>query len=511
MAKDVNIHVKTTGADQTKQELKGVGRSAQEVGNDVQVMGEKSQTGSHRFVDGIQKIIGPLGFMAVLGIVGKVAAGISSFFDTLKKRCDEAVQKLSEVRASFADLFEAMNAIDEKSRMQRSIEAAELLKETRVPQNLGIPVITEYTRQFRPAVERGQITEQQYQEGLRGMLGYAARHGGETTPELITLMGGLGMVTPQQQGALRRQITELSGKTGLTDKDIIEMFGRAMPTIKAMGWSPEQALSTIGVVAAGEISRAKLALPAATLEALMTPQVTELQEKYGISQGIARDPRALFAQIALKSQKMDRQAMLDMLQDIYGSAAPGIYKLITSPQQDIAKALAAAGGPAGVAAETAEEAKSRETLERLQAQTNALILLDTLNRTNKEIYESIIRRIGSSKREEYRLKQPIRQWIREQIIKVEEEEKETAAMRAWWESLSREEQNRILEEKKSVIKAWESMPPQQRYEPLNRLEAPQPQPNITYHNEYHHDIIYNPFAGTASDREIGPRANRDFK
>jgi len=528
MSKDVNIHVKTTGVQQTTDDLKNVGRSAEQVGGNVQSMGEKSQTGSHRFIDGIQKIIGSLGFMAVLGIVGKVAGAISSFFDTLKKRCDEAVQKVSEVRAAFTDLFEVMNAFDEKSRRQVSQETVELLKETSVSSKVGVPIITEYARQFRPAIEQGKITEEQYQQGLRDMLGYGERHGQEATPELITLMGGMGMMMPEQQGAFRRQITELSGQAGMEDKDVIEMLGRSMPTIKAMKWTPEQALSVIGVVAQGEIGRVKTTLPAATLEALVNPNTTDLKKKYGISPETAQDAQSLFNQVALKSQKMNEQAKLEMLQGIYGAAAPGISKLIASPQGDLIEALRNAAGPEGEQVEAAEEASSRQTSERVQAQTDAQLMLEKLKVTTPPIeYAKRVRELGEARRNYYRIKEPIRQALREKILS-DSEEKAQAAMRTWWESLSKDEQKKILETYGSNKTYWESLSPEEQYNRLQNIDKPRysqspyggpqqisntqsaqspsmPQ-SLTIH--YHNDMIYTPIVG---DSVIGPIADRDFK
>jgi len=512
MSKDVNIHVKTTGVPETADDLKAVGRSAEHVGDSVQTMGDKAQSGSSRFINGIKNIIGPLGFMAVLSIVGKAAGAISSFFDTLKNRCDEAVQKVSEVRAAFATLFEVMNAFDEKSKKQVSKETAELLKETSVSAKIGVPIIAEYARQFKPAVEQGEITDKQYQQGLRDMLGYGERHGQEATPELITLMGGMGMTTPEQQGAFRRQITGLSGKTGLEDKDVIETLGRSMPTIKAMNWSPEQALSVVGTVAQGEIGRAKTTLPAATLEALVNPNTADLKKKYGISPESASDAQSLFNQVALKSQNMNGQAKLEMLQGIYGAAAPGISKLIASPQGELIESLRQAAGPKGEQAEAVEEAGSRSTMERINAQKDAQLMLEKLkNSTPPMEYKKRVREIGEEKREAYRIKQPLRQKLREAVLS-DSEEKESAAMRSWWESLSKEEQETILNTYKSNKSYWDSRTPEEQYNMLldedNNAQSAKSSPGpSTVNIHYSNDMHFHP--STAQIDLV--RTDRDFK
>lgn len=105
MAKDVNIHVKTKGADGTKRNLDSVGRSAQKVGTDTKGMGKKARHGSNMFVEGLKKIAGPIGFIAVLAVVARTAMKITQFFDNIKTRCDEAVRNLQQVRGAFEDLF----------------------------------------------------------------------------------------------------------------------------------------------------------------------------------------------------------------------------------------------------------------------------------------------------------------------------------------------------------------------------------------------------------------------
>ena len=220
MAKEVNIHVKTTGTGQVQQDLQQVTQSANKVSENVEQMGSRSSRALEWFASGIKSLAGPLGFAALAMAVSNVAGKISQFFSDLKNRCDEAVSKLQNLRKGFEGVFEAMDAFNEKSRKQVTKETTELLRKTSVTPEIGLPVIEQYARQFR-----GKLAPEQYQQGLGGMLGYAARHGGTATPELITLMGGLGMTTPEQQGAFRRQIGAVSKTSGLTEEDIINVAG----------------------------------------------------------------------------------------------------------------------------------------------------------------------------------------------------------------------------------------------------------------------------------------------
>ncbi len=538
MAKDINIHTKVTGTQQAKQQLDSVGDSAQKVGTSTEQMGTKASRASGKVSTALQKLAGTMGFMAIVMAVATAAAKIAKFFDDLKTRCDEAVRNVQGIRKEFADLFEAMDAFDERSRQQVMKETAALLKETSVSKEIGLPIINAYTRQFRGMVESGQLTEEQYGKGLREMLGYGERHGGAATTELITLMAGWGMTTPEQQGAFRRQIAAGAAASGLTDAELIEALGRGMPTVKAMGWTPAQAVETVATLAAGEVGRQKTGLPATTLQALLAPQTSNIA-KYGISEEIAQDPQQLLMQLQLMREKMDQQAFTKMLTDIYGTtAAAGVSKLLTAPRKGISKTLEQAAGAEGAKLEQEEERRSRETQERRDARAKAAAMEEDLDVKITEQYEEDIREIGEAKRRTFRRRRPIRQWIREHYIPKwpvpEEQQKEEAAFRAWYENLTSEEK-KAIPYFGGYRGYWERMTPQQRYEILTRTKpevirseqeqvtgpttaaeviqgeqeqvtGPTTAAAVHHHTHYHHDTIYTPVVG---DRQTGPRFSQD--
>jgi hypothetical protein len=155
-------------------------------------MGEKAKLGGSKVLTALKGLIGPIGFMAIAMAVASAAAKVAKFFDTIKQRCDEAVQQVQEIRAAYDSLFEAMDAFDEKSRQAVTKTTERLLQETGVTREIGLPVVDAYTRQFKSLVEEGRISQEQYTRGLKEMLGYAARHGGEATKDLIMIMSGWG-------------------------------------------------------------------------------------------------------------------------------------------------------------------------------------------------------------------------------------------------------------------------------------------------------------------------------
>jgi hypothetical protein len=534
MAKDINIHVKTTGTQQVQQDLQQVTQGANKFSENVEQMGSRSSRALEWFASGIKSLAGPLGFAALVMAIANVAGKISQFFSDLKNRCDEAVTNLQNLRKSFEGIFEAMDAFDEKSRKQVTKETTELLRKTSVTPEIGLPVIEQYARQFR-----GKVPPEQYQKGLEGMLGYAARHGGVATPELITLMSGFGMTTPEQQGTFRRQIGAVSKVSGLNEESIITALGRASPTATAMGWKPEEMLNYIGTIAAGEVGRKQMTLPSTTLDALVNPQLGNLKD-YRILPRQAQDPAQLLALIAARRGKMSEQAFGRMLSDIYGKdAAAGVLKLIKTPGGIMGGAIQEAATPQAAAAEITEEIASRGTMERIAAQTQAVKSKLEQNRTDNEFYQKQIRDIGEVAQKELQIRHQKFEKFRE-FITPESKEKEGAAFILWLTQLSDEEKQRILKETKAPPYAitpdmkryfqfkqyYQGLTPKQQYEGLDTSDmnlignvGPSPiqesqgitGPTVINNIEYHHDTNYYPISGSAGDRDIGPRADRSLK
>ncbi|MFZ0035634.1 MAG: hypothetical protein WAK60_11690 [Sedimentisphaerales bacterium] len=505
MAKEVNIHVKTTGTSETKQQIDDVARSTEE-------MGAKTSRAAGWMKSAFEVISG----VAILTAIATTARKISEFFDNIKTRADEAVRSTQELRAAYKDLFEALNAFDEKSRKTITKETELLLQKTATPQALGLPIINAYTRQFQGLLGAGQITQGQYDQGLKEMLGWGVRHGREATPELISIMAGWGMNTPGQQGEFRRMISAASQKAGLTEEDMIEALSRGMPTIKALGWTPQQSLEDIATLAQGEVGRKKTMMPAAVLQALITPQLSETQ-KMRIPKEIAEDPQQLLAYLGTKRGQMSQKLFLRTLVNIYGGeAAPGVFKLLEAPGGDISETLKQAAGPEGINAEIADERARKTTLESLQAATESKANLIRLPATTAEEYMEKIRKIGAEYQAKERIRHPWLQAIRdiyfpgvgERVLRVDvpvEEQKENAAYQAWYENLTSEEKNQVPWFK-GYHDVWNEKTPQQQYRDLMQIDAA---PTIHHHNE--NIIIFNPVVGSGEDRGIGPRIPLSIK
>jgi hypothetical protein len=328
-----------------------------------------------------------------------------------------------------------------------------------------------------------------------------------------------------------------------------------------MGWKPEETLKYIGIVAAGEEGRKQLSLPGAVLEALVNPQMANLKD-YRIFPKQAEDPAKLLAIVAAKRGKMTEQAFGRMLKDIYGTEGGiGISKLLATPGGEMAAAIKEAATPQAAAAEMADEETSRKTMERIGAQTQAVRMGIQQDVTQKENYQKQIRDIGADAQENLQRRHPYLQWISEHIspsgiglgvipeylisnFKSEATKKEDAGFMRWMRNLSPEEKTRILNETEApsfvgpiplistgskqlfqLKNHFKALPVKQQYEELItgsedlgstfNVGPAQQSERITqlstvnnFHTEYHADTIYYPVAGTAADRDIGPRAER---
>jgi hypothetical protein len=514
MSKDVNIHIKTPGARESKERLDGVARSTEKVGGDVEKMGAKAKTSGNWFTQAVGKMIGPMGLAAVAGAAAATALKVAKFFDGIKKQSDEAVRNLQNVRVAFDDLFEAYGAFDEKSREAATKSTADLLQKTAVPAGAGLPIINAYSRQFKGKVESGELTQAQYQQGLEGMLGYGQRHGGSATSDLVQIMAGWGMTTPGQQGEFRRMIAAGAAKSGLTDAEMIGALSRGMPTIKALGWTPQEAVESIGALAAGEAGRKKMSLPGTTIQALGAPQAANF-EKYGIPEQLAEDPRQLLLHIQNMRATMGQDEYYRMLTKIYGAeGAAGVHKLVSADRGEISTALEQAAGPEGIAAELAEERDRMGTLESRDARTKAVVLQQALNLTEGEKYMEDVREIGAAHQKLRGIRKPIREGLRRFTFLTDTSEWENAAFLLWKESLSDEELAAINERPglrvggdpaSPVYEHWRQMSPQQKYESLTDPQGSGGGGPTVNHN-YHNEIIYNPVVG---DPNVGPRVGAD--
>lgn len=331
MAKDreLNIHVKVPGVEQAKTDLDKLAQSADNLGAVVDQSTKKQsqsikntavETGllGNAFNLAKSHLGGLVTGMIAFGAI-KIGRAVIDFFDDLIKKQEEAINKAESVRNRYKNLFEISGQFTEQGRRQTIQETEKLLQETGTSSAVGLPAIEEYTRQFKD-----QMKPDEYQSGIRQVLGYTARHGGEAMPDLIQLMRGYEMNTPAQQGEFMRTISAAAKQSGMTDSEMINLLGKSAPSSKAMGMSPNQTLSLLSSLAEGEIGRNKTMMPASTIDAMASPQSDALK-KYHIT---GKTPAEVYMETQQKAMSMSPQDRYAMLQDIYGGSAKGVSKLM---------------------------------------------------------------------------------------------------------------------------------------------------------------------------------------
>jgi hypothetical protein len=457
MAKDINIHLKVKDSEEARRLLDGFSQDVQKIGGSVEQMGSKTSAASNFLGSFASRLTG------LFTLTGIVAAGVkvAQFFDTIKTRSDEAVRNLENVRKGFEGLFEAMGAVDEKSRQGIMSKSAGLMKETGTTAGVEIPIETAYAKAYKGQVESGQISQQQYDTGLKGMLNWGALHPGTAATELIKMMPGWGMNTPEQQGGFSRMVSAAAEKSGLQEADIVEALSRSQSSAMMMGWTPKETLNAIAVIASGESGRQKTTMPAQAIEALGAPQIPDaakLGELFGIKSErqqkmfgkklAAQTPQDLNESVRQVTANMAPLDRTKFLTAFYGGSAKAVSKYWTAGP-DYA-GLEQAAGPAGAATSQEQQFKRMETDEAKNAQKDAEILLIKSRKTRTQKEMERIREIGDEAHKEFQITEPGIQTPRDILLGMEGE-KEDAAMRKWIYSLSPEKRAEIIKNYKGNL------------------------------------------------------------
>jgi hypothetical protein len=478
--KDINIHVKTPGAPEAKQQLDKTAEGIQNVGASVGGATTKATAASSAFSKFLDIFTGAAILAALKGVV--------SFFDNMMAKADQAIGKAGEVRKAYEGLFETFGAFDEKSRKEVIKKTEQLLIQSGASAEAGYPTIEAYDRQFKDVMPKAE-----YDAGLQNALSYAARHGGAATPELISLMRGMEINTASGQSAFMRQVSAGSGASGLTDEDIINALGRGAPTIRAMGWSPERALSSVLLLAQGETGRNKASLPATTLEALSSPNI-ENAKKLGFSGDALSDFNLLYQEVSKKTQSMPQDKSVDMIRGIYGEgAAKGVYKLAKNNPAVFNALLQTAAGPAGAAADRAEQESYMQTMEA-QANQSAARARQIKTQIDSGAQKAAeVRKQGQASIEASAVKHPVRQDVLDKLFWLFPSiEKEIGAYKEWEGTLTPEQRKDIQQRIEKIHKElpsgsyypfqpaeqefWFRMSPEERYDSLIKNPGTLPAP-----------------------------------
>jgi len=525
MAKDVNIHIKATGGPEAKQQLEGVAQGAQKVGSGVQDMGSKALIGSGWVQKALSFLAGPAGFAAIATALAAGAIKVAHFFDEIKTRSDEAVRDVQKIRSAFIELFATMDEFSEKGRQALTLETLTLFQKTAITKEEGLPVVTAYARAFQPFQKRGEITKPQYEQGLEETLRYAGRQGAGAVPEMISLMAGWGMITPQEQGAFRRRVSEASKAAGLTEEELVGALGRGMPAIEALGWTPEQAIiETAKIASTQRTPRQRANMPGMIFEAIMNPQIPKEIEKK-IPKEIQKNPALLLNWIQQRQATMPQKDYLNLLTDVYGAGpALGFYSWFTAPETGLGRIVPEAAGPAGAAREDIEERLRQETSEAITARAKVATEISKIKRqTTEREMRTEVRKRGIETEERLMEEAPIRRGLEKLLTAEKAEVIQEAAAAEWWDNLPPEEKEKFeveyrrryplkvirLKKYSTAYWKWKQMTTKQRYEALTPEEANDQPATIINNFNQSHNFNFNPVVGNRADL-MGPRVPKNI-
>lgn len=193
--------------------------------------------------------------------------------DDQKRHSDDAVRDYINLRKEFADMFESLEIYDEKGRNDAMRESLQLLQETGVTMEIGLPIITAYTREFK-----GKMPQSQYEQGIKEMLGWGAMHPSADTAELINIMALWNMITYKEQGEFRRMIVAGAKYVNMSVGNFVKALSYSFSTAKIMNWTPQQTIEAIMKITKGEPEKQQLPMVIETMSALQNPQLPNESE-----------------------------------------------------------------------------------------------------------------------------------------------------------------------------------------------------------------------------------------
>jgi hypothetical protein len=536
MAKDVNIHVKTTGTKQAAQDMtdfyaamrdadKDIAAGLKGTGNAAEEMGVKSSRAVGWLKEAFTALVGPLGIAAGVGLAVAAVRKIISAFDDMKRASAEAVQELANQQRAAASFFESVNAYSGPQRKVALAQARGVQAATGLPFESSMKLLEAQQRTF------GEINPQSTEQ----FAAYWKLHAGEQTGDLIRWMGASGIKTPEQQGQIMRMIGAVANKGNLKDEDIITALSNKGERLRYMGWSPEETITNIGKALSGlsgtESSKAMRGL-LESFEGFDEAKAREMRAP----PDVASNEQARFEWLKSKAQTMAPEKRAAFIRQAFGpAAAPYITKMLFEPTSpELQQAIDYAKSPQAAAESVKQAADYRETAEGTLERARGGAGIIGLNVTNEQQQKAALREYGKAYYESLQAKNPLeylrltRLGIEEKIGIGTETFYERAAIELWrtqhpattrtamgrngawgpvpvtepqsWDTISLKERLSDIEQAANQIN-----------QPSITEQPPQRNGNTIINTHYHNETVYNPVAGNAADRDIGPRAGRDFK
>ncbi len=502
--KNINIHVKTPGARQAKEQLDGVGRSAHKTGDSVENATAKSKRGSRGFIGNLAGMA--VAFTAVAVAAVGAARKVITAIDEMVKASDAAVKALASQQKAAADYFEAMDAYTPKSRKDALAQARTFQQKTGLGFDESKLLLESYKRTFKyidkPAAEQ--------------LAGYWQLHGGGSTPAVVRWLGASDVTDSSRQGQILRMISQTATQTGLRDEEVIQGLTQYSTEFRQFGWGPEETIENVGKVMSGLSGREARRAVSGLVEGLKT-----FTEEKAIEAGLPKDKAALPQKridwVSEHMQSLPLQDRNKFMQDAFGKTyATYVTKWMTGEvSPEARRAMDYVRTEAAAEEERQRVLGVRSTAESVLAQAEGIsgkLGYDVEQRKN---YDAAIRQVGQGYLEYLKRKHPARyHWVKIKAV-GSEEEKRIAAYQLWVDSLSEEEKQPLrrpgVADYVPFWEEWGSYGGPEKIEQLGRasdriLEGGNSQEPPVINNHYHNDIIYNPRTG---DPEAGQRFSQD--
>jgi hypothetical protein len=498
MAKDVNIHIKTQGAEQTKQDLNQVAQATEE-------MGAKSSRAAGWIKEVFTALVGPLGVSAVVGLAVSGFRYYIAALEDMKNASANAVRDLADKQRAAKDFFEVMDAYSSKDRKAALNQVFDVQTKYGLSYEASKQLLTTQQRTF------GEINPQSTEQ----FAPYWQFHG-QATGDLIRWMGESGIKTPEYQGQIMRMISAVSKQKHLSDEELIGALTSQGEKFRYLGWSPEQTIENLGkILVPNEGTRGIMRLFTA-MESFTPDKALEMHA----SPAVANDERARWEFLQNKAAAMSPEKRNELLAKQFGMSSPAIRKLLFEPTSpELQKAIDYAVSPEAAAEARRHLAEYQKTTEGEQEIGTGISGKIKAKLPPVETLKTTLRDIGKAYLADLQYKDRFQYEKITWMNMGENREVEAAAVHLWFQTLSEAEKKSYIQmtEKDIGWGHYEKFPEQaaryqfEKFSPEEQLQKVEQAAHTN--NDFHveHNMNYYPIAGTAADRDIGPRVGRDFK
>jgi hypothetical protein len=516
MAKDINIHIKAPGAEETKQQLDQVGEGAQKLGQKVS---QGAKTGS----GGMDQL-------------GESAKKTGSVFGTLKESIGTWLSKLAVVATIIKAITLAIQiqkqAIEEHARI-----VAEQQKELLNLQYVGEfykehPAARKEVAAYAEAGRRpfgevakayyalettgGALTEQQKRDIMKEALELGRQLPGTELKPIIELFSTYVRETQEKDiNIVQNVIKQTLTQARVSPLEVAQYFPEFLPTAIAGGLTGPQAAG-LWAYTTGKMKEPRKATSALqnifmALEGKGTPESQELLKRLGVTSQMdffEKLGRLSTAEQAGKFGLVEAESLAS------GESAVLLLSMLRTPQammRTMGAVTSVARPDIDLVKRQLEEHLGTDTIARLEEDVRQIeIAIENAKGADVRVlkwrkvikeYELAERQAGTS---EYMI--AFRKGVLEQMSGL------GVSPDIAWKYLTpiNPQARERLKETGTLIEGDQETPPEGKQETPPAKRAASPIITNNYNYNYRHDTIFNPIVGNRADL-IGPRVPKNIK